>query len=191
MAEKRKATGEGPASQGDHTKSPLSIMVQFAALENIARIRRELFPKLVGGLEYDKRYFQFIGSEDVKYITAEIDGELIHYSWLFLDARRSPLMQVPFHKEQFRPGDVFIGPVFTVPAARGLWVYPYVLSFIVRYLRKNRLWKSVLIFVDGRKKAACPFYKRLGFDEINTKPRGLVHYVTRVFGNSWDRSVRK
>ena len=100
-------------------------------------------------------------------------------------------MQVPFDKEQFRPGDVFIGAVFTDPAARVLWVYPSVLSFIVRYLRKNRLGERALIFVEGRNKVACPFYKRLGFDEINTKPRGLVHYVTIVFGNSCDRSVRK
>jgi len=40
-------------------------MVQFATLENIARIRRELFSKLVGELECDKKYNQFITSEDV------------------------------------------------------------------------------------------------------------------------------
>ena len=166
--------------------------VKVATPEDIDRIESEIFPNLVADLEYDKRYFRLIGQQGVKCFLAEKNGKLIHYSWLFLNAFESPIMEVPFNKRQLRRGDVFIGPVFTDPTARGIWIYPYVLSCIVRYLQENDCGRRVLLFVDGKNEAARPFYKRLGFKEIDVQPESSFgHVVTMLMNSSKSCLVRR
>jgi len=155
------------------------LTIKIATREDFDRIERDIFPSLVGDLEYDKRYFKLIGQEGIRCFLGEKDGKLIHYSWVFLSAFNSPIMEVPFDKTQLRKGDIFIGPVFTHLSARGLWVYPCVLSAIIRYLRQNQYGEKVLIFVDGRNAAARPFYERLGFREIPDAVRANWLYVLR------------
>lgn len=158
------------------------VAVKIAAPEHLDRIRSQIFPLLVGELSYDRRYFDLLDQPGVKCFLAEINGKLIHYSWVFLDASRSPLMDVPFSKAQLRPGDAYVGPIFTNSSFRGL-VYLQVLSVILLHLREAAHVRRVIVFVDGKNPAAVTFYKRMGFQEIeDAVEAGLLARVGRKFG---------
>lgn len=141
---------------------PEGLTARVATRADRERIVRDLFPELVGELEYDRRYFEAIDADPgFKCYVAESDGRIVHYSWVRLDAAESPLASLPFGP--LRPGDAYIGPVFTSPRARGM-VYLFVLGDILRDLKaagKGRL----LLMVDGRRPSAVGFYRRLGFKE--------------------------
>jgi GNAT superfamily N-acetyltransferase len=167
-------------------KEPL--LVRIATPDDMDRIKAEIFPALEGDLSYDKRYFRSLDQPDIKCFLAEKDGKLVHYSWVFMDASSSLLMDVPFDKRNLRQGDAFIGPVFTTPTARGL-VYLHVLSVILHYLQSNECARRALGFVDGRNTAAVSFYKRLGFTEIVDAQRSSMYYfLWHRLGNALHRN---
>jgi ribosomal protein S18 acetylase RimI-like enzyme len=141
------------------------MTVKVATFEDLDRIKSEIFPSLKGELNYEKRYFDFLGQEGIMCFLAEKDGKLVHFSWVFLDAFKSPMMDVPFDKSMLKKGDAYIGPIFTNRAARGL-VYLQVLSKILLYLKENGYANRVVLFVEGRNSSAVSFYKRLGFREM-------------------------
>jgi ribosomal protein S18 acetylase RimI-like enzyme len=159
------------------------ITVRIATPEDLASIKSELFPLLEGDLSNDKRYFDLMDQPATKCFLAERDGKLIHYSWVFLEALNSPLMNVPFNKSKLRSGDAYIGPIFTSPAVRG-FIYLQVLSTILHYLKDNSGGERALLLVDGRRRSAVSFYKRLGFTEIvGAQPTGILPYL-------WQRLTR-
>jgi ribosomal protein S18 acetylase RimI-like enzyme len=174
------------------TKEP--ITVKIATFEDLERIKADIFPDLVGGMESDKRYFKFIGHPGIQCFLAEREGKLIYYAWVFMDAFDSLIMEVPFDKTKLRAGDAFIGSVFTAPAVRGMSVHPCVLSTILDYLRANGCARRVLFFVDGKNTSAQAFYERLGFKEIDVQPGSSCGYVVTAlmnFGkNCWVRKGR-
>ena len=143
------------------------VDIHVATKADRPRIVAELYPTLVGDLAYDRRYFDALGEDDdVQCFLAESDGKIIHYSWVFLDARNSPLVRVPFDRKALLVGDAYIGPVFTSPDARGL-VYLQVLSQILQSLKDGGRVRRLLLMVDGRRPAAVAFYRRLGFKQID------------------------
>lgn len=150
-----------------------SLTIRLASAEDLDRIRTELFPAMVGEQEYEKRYFDLLGQQDIRCFVAERDGRLVHYSWVFLDPRMSPIAEVPFSHRTLRPGDVFIGPVFTLPTARGL-IYPQVLSWVVRYLKECTDAIRLVLFVRGTNLVAVSSYRRLGFTELENLRRRPV-----------------
>jgi ribosomal protein S18 acetylase RimI-like enzyme len=142
-----------------------AVTVRTATTADRPRIDAELFPIMVGEQEYEKRYFGLLGDPGVLCYLAERDGLLNHYSWVFLDAAASPIVDTPFDATLLRPGDVYIGPVFTSPAARG-FIYPQVLATIVRDLTTTPAAKRIVVLVQGRNAAAVSYYKRLRFIEL-------------------------
>ncbi len=144
-------------------KEPL--VVRVATPEDMDRIEAELFPCLTGEMVYEKRYFDLLGQEGVKCFIAEKNGRLVHYSWVFLDAASSPLVDTPFDKRQFHEGDAYVGPIFTNPSSRG-FVYPHVLPRIQQYLKQRDRTKRLLVLVQGMNPAAVSFYMRMGFKQI-------------------------
>lgn len=162
-------------------KDPITVTI--ATLEDLDRIKAEIFPLLVGDLSYDRRYFELISHPNIRCFLAERDNKLVHYSWVFLEAFNSPIMDVPFNKSKLKYGDAYIGPIFTSPAARG-FIYLQVLSTILHYLKNNAGAQRVLILMDGRRRSAVSFYKRLGFTEIiNAQPAGILSFL-------WQRLTR-
>jgi ribosomal protein S18 acetylase RimI-like enzyme len=157
----------------EFSRIPMSetLTVRVASTADTARIRSELFPEMKGEQSNEKKYFDLLGQNSVRCFVAESEGRFVHYSWVFMDAQASPMVDVPFDRRNLRPGDVYIGPIFTVPGARG-FIYPQVLSSIVRYLKECPGPTRIVLFVYGRNPAAVSFYKRLGFSEIdNSQPR--------------------
>lgn len=153
--------------QGALLAAQAGVDIHLATKADRSRIAAELFPTLVGDLAYDRRYFDALGEDDdVQCFLAESDGKIIHYSWVFLDARNSPLVRVPFDRKVLLEGDAYIGPVFTSPDARGL-VYLQVLSQILQSLKDGGRIRRLLLMVDGRRPAAVAFYRRLGFKQID------------------------
>lgn len=161
------------------------ITVRIASTEDLSRIKSEIFPLLDGDLSYDRRYFDLMGHPKVKCFLAERDGKLVHYSWVFLEALNSPIMDVPFNKSKLKSGDTYIGPIFTSPAVRG-FIYLQVLSTVLHYLKENSGAKRALVLVDGRRRSAVSFYKRLGFTEIaDAQPPGILSFFwQRLIPNS-------
>lgn len=157
--------------------TPASIVIREATPLDVPRIQREVFPFLVGNLEYERRYFQSIGeSSSVRCYLAEVSGSIVHYSWVNLNARASVLATLPVGA--LSDNDVYIGPVFTRPDAPGA-IYPSVLTRVLRDLRalkKDRL----LLMVDGRVSALPRFYRRIGFQQTGRPPGPpLVRWLRR------------
>jgi ribosomal protein S18 acetylase RimI-like enzyme len=165
---------EGFSFNGNET-----ITVRIATLDDLGRIKAEIFPLLDAELSYDVRYFESLSQPTIKCFLAEAGGKLVHYSWVFTDAFSSPLMDTPFDKSKLTTADAYIGPIFTSPAARG-FIYLHVLPDILGYLKENSGAKRALLLVDGRNPAAVSFYKRLGFKEIvNAQPKNIFSFLWR------------
>lgn len=143
-----------------------SVKFRVATIEDIERVKTELFPVIDNSIENDKRYFQLIGKKDIQCFLAEKDNKLIHYSWAFTNLSYAPIMGTPFRKSKLKERDVFVGPVFTSPKIRGAWVFPYVLMNIIHYIKKYTIANRIILFVDGRNPAAVCFFERLGFKKI-------------------------
>jgi len=143
-----------------------ALVVRQATTDDLNKIKRDLFPYLLGALEYEKRYFQYLGHQKVKCFVAEKDNKLVHYSWVFISAMQSPLAKTPFDSKNFKPTDVYVGPIFTSPSFCG-FIYPYVLGAIQQFLIENTSASRVIVLVQGLNPAAVSFYKRLGFREIS------------------------
>lgn len=160
-------------------KADANITVRVATLDDLVRIKAEIFPLLDAELAYDIRYFELINQPMTNCFLAETGGRLVHYSWVFTDALSSPLMDTPFDKSQLTTDDAYIGPIFTSPAARG-FIYLHVLPVIVGYLKENSRVKRILLLVDGKNPAAASFYKRLGFKEItDAQPKNIFSFIWR------------
>ena len=142
-----------------------ALDVRVATRADLSRIHDELVPEMQGEQIYDKRYFDRLGDDEVVCFIAERDGRLIHYSWVFLDLFASPLAGAPVDRRSICEGDVFVGPVFTIPAARG-FVYPHVLTAITRYLQVRPKARRIVLFVYEKNPGAVAFHKRMGFTEI-------------------------
>jgi len=149
-------------------RTPPTVTISHATTADLGRIRAELFPLLVGPLEYERRYFDRVGSPGFECFLAESGGRLIHYSFVFLDASQSIIRDVPFDSRGLRAGDAFIGPVFTAPDARGM-VYVQVLGEVMRFLKTTGTVERLLLFTDAGSVASAPFYERLGFARISGK----------------------
>ena len=151
------------------------LVIRPAVRNDIKRIESNIYPFLDANEENDKRYFSLIGKEGVKCFVAEKDDRLVHYCWVFERVLESPLMNTPFDKKKVRGRDVYLGPAFTSPHARGAWIFPYSLSKIFEYLKNETDAARVILFVHKDTPGAVIFYKRLGFREIaNACPAGPV-----------------
>lgn len=142
-----------------------ALAVRVAEAADCARIEAELYPEMRGEQAEETKYFGLVGDPGVRCFIGDRDGRLVHYSWVFLDAGASPIVDTPFNRQHLQPGDVYIGPIFTVPGARG-FIYPQVLATIVRYLKSQPGARRIVVLVQGKNPAAVSFYKRLGFIEI-------------------------
>jgi len=142
-----------------------ALAVRVATRADLSSIHNELFPEMKGEQIYDKRYFDFLGDDEIVCFIAERDGRLIHYSWVFFDLGASPLDGAPVDRRCIREGDVFVGPVFTIPAARG-FVYPHVLTAIIHYLQDLPRARRIVLFVYEKNPGAAAFHKRMGFTEM-------------------------
>lgn len=158
------------------TMAPNSALtIRVATMADAARIHSELFTEMQGEQSYDKRYFDLLGRDDVLCFVAERGGRLIHYSWVFFDVGASPMVETPVDRRCLREGDVFVGPVFTVPDARG-FVYPHVLSAIIRQLQGTLGARRIVLFVYEKNQGAVAFHKRMGFTDIeNARSRSVAH----------------
>ena len=140
--------------------------VRIAEPEDSGRIQAELFPFITEEEENDKRYFKLLGRPGVSCFIAEKEGILVHYTWLFWDARRSPLIDTPFSKALIREGDAYVGPAFTSSIARGTWIYPHVLVKVLSFAKETANRKRIILFVNGKNLSAINFFVRLGFQRL-------------------------
>ena len=155
-----------------------SLVVKPTGPADLAQIHQDLFPYLIAEQAYDRRYFEQFGHRGSVCFVAESEGRFVHYSWVFTDVFRSPLVEVPFESSKLRSNDSYIGPVFTVPRSRGM-IYFYVLPVILEYLRESGS-ERVLVLVDGSNNAAVRFYRKLGFVPItDAQSKGVISLVCR------------
>ena len=160
---------------------PEGLQVRIAASGDIDRLEADVFGRLKSSEIYDRRYLPLIGNSKVRCFLGERAGKIVHYSWVFLDASSSPLAEVPFEASRIKPGDAYVGPVYTVPGDRG-FVYPSVLSTIVGHLQENLGSTRILVLVAGDNEPAVSFYKKMGFHEIRGAARrgGVQGFLRRL-----------
>lgn len=142
-----------------------SVALRKATSEDLPKIKQELFLYMEGD-EGDKEYFKFLGQEGIECFLVERDGILVNFTWLFTDLTHAPIMRTPLPKKKLRKGDAFIGPIFTRPDVRGLWIFPSVLAHIVDDLKGSKGIYRALVFVYDKNPGAVRFYERLGFERL-------------------------
>lgn len=99
---------------------------------------------------------------------AEADGRLVHISW----AHQGPAVLGAMPVAE---GEVFIGPCYTVPEARGQGLYPYVVGCILQEYRRRQFARAIMT-VGGDNAASIRGIEKVGFQRI-----GFLEY-TRVVG---------
>ncbi len=146
--------------------APLERIWQATALEQ-ARIERELFPAMGGEQEYDRKYFrEYLGHPRVRCFLAEREGVFVHYTWVFLDARDSPVMRLPRVRGKISDNDCYVGPAWTHPSARGHWLYPAVMRRVIEEVRVIEQARRIVLVVAGSNASGINFFTRLGFERL-------------------------
>ncbi len=147
-------------------KTPDGVQIRRARASDRVAIERDVFPLITPDIENDKRYFSLLGNPEVQCFIALYNDRIVHYTWVFMNAKESPLMSTPFDRCAIRAGDMYIGPAFTAEAMRGVWIYPAVLATIWEELSHESGLKRALLFVSPHNRGAVPFFQRFGFRPI-------------------------
>lgn len=100
---------------------------------------------------------------------AWLSGRLVHYSWVQITG--SHRISEAGRRIEIKPGEFWIYDCRTGPSARGLGVYPYVLTFISRAYFKNDGRKGVIYTTEGNVASQRGIMKA-GFQQKETL-RGL------------------
>lgn len=155
-----------------------SFDIRIATPLDISKIESEIYPFLTPNQENDKRDILRIGQKGMICFIAEREKKIVHYFLVFDCALESPLMKTPFDKGKILENDAYLGSTFTVPDARGLWILPHSLLFILSFLRNNTNASRALLLVHEDTPGAVGFFRRLGFKIIeDASPTGLFFAI--------------
>jgi GNAT superfamily N-acetyltransferase len=152
-----------------------SINIRIATPLDVTKIECEIFPFLTQNQENDKRDISRIGQKGMTCFVAERDKKIVHYFLVFDSALESPLIKTPFDKGKILENDAYLGSTFTIPDARGLWILPHSLLFILSFLRNTTNASRALLLVHEDTPGAVGFFSRLGFKKIeDASPTGPI-----------------
>ena len=150
----------------DLLHAPKELTVRRARLEDIEKIRSDMYPYFGKDQEYDKRYIENLGEANFECFVAEKDLKLVNYRIVFKSAISSPLIKTPFDKKKVREKDAYLHSTFTVPSARGTWASLHTLPSVLSYLKKEVNARRALCLVHENAPGAVNFYRRCGFSVI-------------------------
>lgn len=163
-----------------YTLPPLnnSLNIRVAKPVDIPKIESDIYPLLTPNQENDKRDISRIGEKGMTCFIAERNHKIVHYFLVFDSALESPLMKTPFDKVKILENDAYLGSTFTVPDARGLWIVPHTLLYILSFLRNTTNASRALLLVHKDTPGAVGFFRRLGFKIIeDASPTGPIHAI--------------
>ena len=158
--------------------------IRIAKQRDIPKIKKDIYPLLPeDDKENDGRDIEQIGTSDNLFcFIAEKEGKIIHYFLVYPSAVDSPLIKTPFSKMKIGDEASYLGSAFTIPEARGLWVVPASLSFIMQYLKNNIQAKKTYVLVHKDTLGAVEFYEKLGFCKVeNAVSKGLLFKLSQLF----------
>lgn len=142
-----------------------AIRIFKLSSSNLDQVRSDLFHAM-GDNSKDRSIFEVYHShQDVECWLAERDRKIVHYCWVFYNVYMSPIATTPFRKSLLRSDDIFIGPVFTSPQARG-FIFLVTLCKILNELKGVCRYRRVLVFAYSKNIGAFSFYRRMGFMPI-------------------------
>jgi len=152
-----------------YTLPPLSnsLNIRVAKPVDIPKIESDIYPLLTSSQENDKRYISYIGEKGITCFITEHNFKIVHYFLVFERASESPLIKTPFSKLKILENDAYLGSTFTAPEARGLWIVPHALLYILTFLRNTTNNKRALLLVHKDTPGAVAFFCRLGFKSIS------------------------
>jgi GNAT superfamily N-acetyltransferase len=116
------------------------INVRLLRPADMEQIRSTFFPLMDGDLQHDKECFlefESVPNPNRRCFVAEMDGQIVHYSWVTTGVPRYGCVVIG-------SGVAYIGPCFTLPQARGLGIYPHVLTVILRSLQQEGFLKALI-----------------------------------------------
>jgi ribosomal protein S18 acetylase RimI-like enzyme len=143
-----------------------NIIIRIAKEEDINKILSDVSPYMTQTEKNDIDFIKKIGNSSFNCFIVEMNGLIVHYSLLFERAKKSPLMKTTINKSNITIEDAYLSTIYTVPSARGLWIVPDVLVYILNYLKKKKT-RRLYAIVHKKTKGAAAYYKRLGFTRCN------------------------
>ena len=147
-------------------KSDTDLTIKIAEEKDIQKILADLTPFLTHTESNDVAFIKKIGMNNFKCFIVELGGSVVHYSLLFENALESPLIKTVLDKNLISIDDAYLGTVFTIPSARGLWIVPEVLSFIILHLKNRENIRRLYAIVHKDTSGAVAYYERLRFKKI-------------------------
>lgn len=145
------------------------FVIRIAKPEDISKIKSDIYPSLTSKQENDKRDFLRIGESGFTCIIAERENKIVHYFLVYHSALNSPLIKTAFNKAKILENDAYLGATFTAPDARGLWIVPHSILYLLSFLKSNTNASRALLLVHEDTPGGIGFYQRLGF-KIIEKP---------------------
>ncbi len=163
-----------------------SLVVRIASREDMPKIESDIYPFLTVKEGNDKRSFSRIGETGFKCFIVERDNKIVHYLFVYENARDSLLMKTPFYKDKVLENDAYLGSAFTSPDSRGLWILPHTLLKIFEYLKSYTNVSRVLFLVHKGTPGSVAFYRRLGFSVVDDAcPSGPVKSLVENMVSLW------
>jgi hypothetical protein len=163
-----------------------SLVVRIAQVDDIEKIKNEMYPYMKEDHEYDKKFVDRIGDDDFRCFIALNDNVIVQYFMVYPRATESPLVKTPFNNKYIHDDCSYLGSTFTVPKARGMWVVPISLAVIIKFLRDEQKQKKVYVLVHKNTLGAKEFYVRLNFAVVENAaslrpktPKNLINKIAK------------
>jgi len=140
-----------------HTHQETAAAIEHITPENVSDVLDFQPPR------YKSRFEEFMLRGDTGYY-AYLQGRCVHRSWVVHTPRTVHLH--PLLPRRLEEGEAFIHYCETAPGARGLNIYPAVLSRIAEDFRKTGRSRRLLISTNARNESSIKGILRSGFKEI-------------------------
>tara|TARA_B100000949_G_C14129763_1_gene386116 strand:+ start:118 stop:819 length:702 start_codon:yes stop_codon:yes gene_type:complete len=143
-----------------------SVSVKIAKTSDIKTIKEDIFPYMTELELNDRRELLEIGKDEMICFLAEQNEKLVHYTMIYLDPFKSPLMMTPFDQNLITPDHVYLSSAFTVDSVRGSWIHLQVLDYILIFLKRETTLKKTINLVHPDTLGSIEYFNRLGFKVI-------------------------
>jgi len=144
-----------------------SITIRLADRGDLKKIKEDIFPE-IEEIENDKTLFEQIGQEHFDCFIALRGQRIIHYFQFYYSAKLSPLTKTPYGKKIMENSDAYLGSTYTSKDYRSMWIVPHTITKILDLLKERQDIKRALVLVHSETVGAENFYKRLGFEVVNS-----------------------
>lgn len=151
------------------------FIFKFAQKEDYNNLKLNIFPILTDSQSNDYKEFNRIGETDFLCLLCFYKEKIIHYTLVYKNIYKSPLINTPLLKHLYNINDIYIGSAFTSPEYRGLMIMPNSILFLISYFKFSN-YKRIILLIHSNTPGAIAFYNRLGFSQFSNSTRIPFYY---------------